>query len=317
MPGPIICSVDDSKSAQRAARVARGLSAQLGLRLVFLRVLEADTRDDQINAVAERLEDLTEDATGIDCGAAWHVDAGDPADRLVAIAAAEKASLIVIGSQGSHSPAVGSICGEISRRAPCPVVLVPPGARENRSNGQHHIHEDSGFTGGIVRFDLGGTAERGDSDFAGGIFRFNLGSSRHQRDGAAREHQRPRSRNLPADRNRCVIADRLSVSLGTVSATSHGARRSSLPDELFLGQSSCDQQNGRAQHDENGRVGLDVFHFLHLLSRDDCRYARALPSGLDLICRRSRMHDPLAGQRSQLNEFSMPMKWGLAPIDDR
>jgi nucleotide-binding universal stress UspA family protein len=59
MPGPIICGVDDSKSAQRAARVARGLSAQLGLRLVFLRVLEADTRDDQINAVAERLEDLT------------------------------------------------------------------------------------------------------------------------------------------------------------------------------------------------------------------------------------------------------------------
>lgn len=177
MPGSIICGVDDSKSAQRAARVARGLSAQLGLRLVFLRVLEADSRDETINAVSERLEHLTEDATELDCGAVWHVDVGDAADRLVAIATAEKASLIVLGSQDSNSPEGGSVCGEISRRAPCPVVLVPPGAHENRSNGQHHIHEDSGFTGGIVRFDLGGRAEEGDSDFAGGIFRFNLGSA--------------------------------------------------------------------------------------------------------------------------------------------
>jgi hypothetical protein len=65
---------------------------------------------------------------------------------------------------------------------------------------------------------------------------------------------------------------------------SHPDRRSSLPDELILSQSSCDQQNGRAQHDENGRVGLEIFHFCTSFL-DDAGYAHALPSGLDLIWR--------------------------------
>jgi hypothetical protein len=38
--GAIICGLDDSESARGAARVARGLSGELGLDLVFVRVLE-------------------------------------------------------------------------------------------------------------------------------------------------------------------------------------------------------------------------------------------------------------------------------------
>ena len=40
MVGSIICGVDESASARGAARVARGLSRQLGLRLVFVRVVD-------------------------------------------------------------------------------------------------------------------------------------------------------------------------------------------------------------------------------------------------------------------------------------
>jgi nucleotide-binding universal stress UspA family protein len=40
MSGSIICGVDGSESAKRAARVARGLSSTLGLRLVFVRVVD-------------------------------------------------------------------------------------------------------------------------------------------------------------------------------------------------------------------------------------------------------------------------------------
>jgi nucleotide-binding universal stress UspA family protein len=170
VPGSIICGLDNSKSAKGAARVARGLSAQLGLRLVFVHVVEAASPNKKISAVVERLHKLTEGTTELDGGADWRVAAGHAADRLVATAAKEKASLIVVGSQGPRSPLHGSISTEVSRRASCPVVVVPPGAEQNLRNGKHHIHDDSHFTGGIVRFGLGSSEGLGDQDFAGGSF---------------------------------------------------------------------------------------------------------------------------------------------------
>ena len=47
MTGSIICGVDDSESAKGAARVARGLSAQLGSRLVFVRVVDGGSPDER------------------------------------------------------------------------------------------------------------------------------------------------------------------------------------------------------------------------------------------------------------------------------
>src|SRR5688572_2306075 len=98
VPGSIICGLDDSETAKVAAHVARGLSADLGLRLVFVHVVEADSSDEKITELLERLHELTESATEVDGGAAWLVNAGHPADRLVATAAEEKATLIVVGS---------------------------------------------------------------------------------------------------------------------------------------------------------------------------------------------------------------------------
>jgi nucleotide-binding universal stress UspA family protein len=178
VPGSIICGLDDSGSAKGAARVARGLSANLGLRLVFVHVVDADSSDEKVTELLERLHELTESATEVDGGAAWLVDAGDPTDRLLAMAAKEKATLIVVGSQGPRFPTHHSVSAEISRRASCPVVVVPPGADENMSNGHHRIH-DSDLAGGIVRFGLGSSPAAADSEFAGGIVRFNLGSGRN------------------------------------------------------------------------------------------------------------------------------------------
>ena len=180
MAGSIICGVDDSKSARGAARVARGLSTQLGLRLVFVRVVEAGSAGEKISAMAERLERLCGCTTEVDCGADWLVEVGHPADRLVATAADEQASLIVVGSTGPRSPLLGSVSAEVSRRAPCPVVVVPPGAEESVKG-----RGDSGRGDAIARFGLGSDDEQalttGDSDardFAGGIVRFNLGGHR-------------------------------------------------------------------------------------------------------------------------------------------
>jgi nucleotide-binding universal stress UspA family protein len=120
--GAIICGLDDSESARGAARVARGLSGELGLDLVFVRVLEDPGK--RVDGTADRLAHLC----GGDGRAEWVVAVGHPADQLVAAATKTEATLIVVGSHGPRSSSLGSISAEVSRRAPCPVVVVPPGS---------------------------------------------------------------------------------------------------------------------------------------------------------------------------------------------
>jgi nucleotide-binding universal stress UspA family protein len=165
MVGSIICGVDDSASAQGAARVARGLSEKLGPGLVFVRVIDKRSRDDKINAIAERLECLTDAESEVDCGARWVVEVGHPADRLVAAAADANATMIVVGSRGPRSSLLGSVSADISRRAPCPVVVVPPGADDR-------LNDERGHPGGNVH--SGGS---GGVSNAGGIVRFGLSST--------------------------------------------------------------------------------------------------------------------------------------------
>jgi nucleotide-binding universal stress UspA family protein len=164
MVGSIICGVDESASAQGAARVARGLSRELGLRLVFLGVVDAESTREEFDATAERLERLTNATRDVDSGAQWLVEVGHPADRLVAAAEDANASMIVVGSHGLRSSLLGSVSGEVSRRAPCPVVVVPPGAEDGLGEGRgisgdgyRDVHVGLGVSnvGGIVRFDLG------------------------------------------------------------------------------------------------------------------------------------------------------------------
>jgi nucleotide-binding universal stress UspA family protein len=132
MTGSIVCGIGGSESAKRAVRIARSLSSELGLRLVFVRVVEPGSPEERISAVAERLGRLSECTTEVDCGAAWLVDVGRPADRLIAAAVDERASFIVVGAGSSGSSMLGSISAEVSRRAPCPVVVVPPGEGTTR-----------------------------------------------------------------------------------------------------------------------------------------------------------------------------------------
>ena len=130
MVGSIICGIDGSESARGAARVARGLSRTLGLSLVFVRVVDEGSAGERIDAIAERLGCLTSAASDVDCGAQWLVEFGHPADRLVAVAANTNASMIVVGSRGPRSSLLSSVSADVSRRAPCPVVVVPLGVED-------------------------------------------------------------------------------------------------------------------------------------------------------------------------------------------
>lgn len=170
MTGSIICGVDDSESAKGAARVARTLAGKLGLALVFVRVVEPDAPDAKVSALAERLGRLSAGTSDLDGGAAWLVEAGHPGDRLVAVARKAGAAMIVVGSSGPHSSLLGSVSADVSRRAPCPVVVVPPGA-DAHGNGRP-AETEADMVGGLVRVGLGG----GPTGLAGGIARFSVGS---------------------------------------------------------------------------------------------------------------------------------------------
>jgi nucleotide-binding universal stress UspA family protein len=167
MSGSIICGVDGTRSAEKAVNVARQLSDQLGLRLLFVQVVDAGTSEGTTATVAERLAELSEND-------GWLVDVGHPADRLVAVAKDEEAQLMVVGSHGPRSSLLGSISADVSRRASCPVVVVPPDADGWEFDSEKaSVRRDQDFAGGIVRLGLG--SGKGDSDSAGGILRFNLG----------------------------------------------------------------------------------------------------------------------------------------------
>jgi nucleotide-binding universal stress UspA family protein len=168
MTGSIICEVDNSASAREAARVARVLAGELGLGLVFVRATEEAASDPELSAIAERLEELREGATDVDCGATWLVDTGDRADCLVDAANEKGAALIVVGSSPSRT-----ISTDLWRRAPCPVVVVPTDgeASVNGTADRERIDDHRDFAGGIARLGIGG----GGTHFDGGIVRFGLG----------------------------------------------------------------------------------------------------------------------------------------------
>jgi hypothetical protein len=134
-----------------------------------VRAAEGAGSEPEMSATAERLEELRDGATDVDCGATWLVDTGAPADCLVDAAKEKDAALIVVGSSPSRS-----ISADLWRRAPCPVVVVPIGGDatvNGNGGGREHIDGDRDFAGGIARLGLGG----GGAEFDGGIVRFGLG----------------------------------------------------------------------------------------------------------------------------------------------
>ena len=127
MSGPVVCGLEDAASVVGATFVARTLAERFELPLVFVHVVEPGQRavDDVRSVLALRqavdaLEPVSE--------ATWRVEAGHPADRLLAVAEDCRASFVVVGCHGPRSSLLGSISADVSRRASCPVVVVPPDA---------------------------------------------------------------------------------------------------------------------------------------------------------------------------------------------
>jgi nucleotide-binding universal stress UspA family protein len=148
-PYPIVVAIDFSELGDRALQEAFSLSkthpnAELHVLTVgnedvgtvllpgpTLRVLpqkeaEAETCkhvDEQVQRFAETNGGLNMDRIAV------YVTSGYPAERIVALAVAADAQLIVVGTHGRTGfkrIALGSTAEEVVRRAPCTVVVVRP-----------------------------------------------------------------------------------------------------------------------------------------------------------------------------------------------
>lgn len=152
MSASIVCGVDGSADAQDALRIARSLAERLQLRLVVAHVAEPayvpsaaaapfggmaghDAVSEEVRLQEEAAERLLEEvvaAAGM-VGAARRAGVGVPAERLADIADEEDAELIVVGSRGRgafKAAFLGSVSNSLVGVARCPVLIVPPGARE-------------------------------------------------------------------------------------------------------------------------------------------------------------------------------------------
>lgn len=75
----------------------------------------------------EMLEETARGCLPPDAARQLHVLAGDPAEKLVELATAIRADLIVMSTHGTGSIAhllLGDIADQVARHAPCPVLLV-------------------------------------------------------------------------------------------------------------------------------------------------------------------------------------------------
>jgi nucleotide-binding universal stress UspA family protein len=145
MSRTVLCGVDDSDGARAAIRVAAGVAEALDAELVLMHVAAGSVvlgasaipgGQEQLDALALRGAEAVLDRVADDSGqttARLRPAVGPAVDVLRQAAVDEGALFLVVGSRGQghvRQALLGSVSGALGRDAPCPVVIVPPGAAE-------------------------------------------------------------------------------------------------------------------------------------------------------------------------------------------
>jgi len=153
MEKTIVCGVDGSTDSEAALAAAARLADRLGSRLLLANIVEqvhspyapvgalgpravvleplADSLEERVTAGERLLEEMAEKANVGE--AERRVVPGFAAERLADLADEENADLIVVGSRGRgafKAAFLGSVSTSLIGVARCPVLVVPPGARE-------------------------------------------------------------------------------------------------------------------------------------------------------------------------------------------
>lgn len=136
----ILLATDLTESSAAATEEALLLAARLGAALVIVSVVDPGApglapgrprpRVDHLRDQREHgTLELVARARGRGLQASYLVWTGDPGDMIVAAAEAERADIVVIGSNGRGAVGrflLGSVSERVVREAPCPVLVVRP-----------------------------------------------------------------------------------------------------------------------------------------------------------------------------------------------
>jgi nucleotide-binding universal stress UspA family protein len=136
MSATIVCGIDGSSDAQRAASVAARLARDLGSGAVLVHV-EEDAQRRPVGLTwpkpgrARRRRKVLK-ATAEECcfpsDTELRLKRGDPATELMAVAEKQDAELVVVSARGrgmAEPALLGGTASALMRSCPCPVVVVP------------------------------------------------------------------------------------------------------------------------------------------------------------------------------------------------
>jgi nucleotide-binding universal stress UspA family protein len=135
----IVCGIDDSSGAVRAASVAARLARDLSSRALLVHVAEGGRglpfglgarRVVRARNMRKKLRSIAEECS-FPNGTEVRLERGDPARELLSVADKEDAELMVASSGGTgyaSAALVGGVASALMRSCPCPVVVVPPRA---------------------------------------------------------------------------------------------------------------------------------------------------------------------------------------------
>jgi nucleotide-binding universal stress UspA family protein len=134
----IVCGIDGSPGARSALRVATELAEALRLRVVAVHVADSfggDQKLDEPHTIlrvrgnAERVLANVLYEEQLVGRVDWRAEVGNVDERLVAVAAEERALLILLGARSKGKPWTflrSRLAGEIVRKSSIPVIVVPP-----------------------------------------------------------------------------------------------------------------------------------------------------------------------------------------------
>src|SRR5690349_18496218 len=141
----ILCPIDLSDFSRpalaHAAALARWYGAEVIAFHVFATVMPSAALDtypawilqlpDARDNISRELYSILEPYTTTDMAVRLHTAEGSPAHEIVKYASDVEADLIVMGTHGRSGfdrLTLGSVTEKVLRKAPCPVLTLPPGA---------------------------------------------------------------------------------------------------------------------------------------------------------------------------------------------
>ena len=141
MPKTILVPLDGSALAERAAAYATALAEHLDAHIVLIRAVltvHPRSRDERFNAEASAAAEQELSTVGMSCRqkvpTEWLVWQDEAGWAIVEAAKSKNADLIVMSTHGRSGLGrwlYGSVADRVLRTADGPIILVPPGARDD------------------------------------------------------------------------------------------------------------------------------------------------------------------------------------------